>query len=158
VDVTEVGKLDMAQLFDSLSEQQLAQLKFRSKSQHLDEGNYLVKEGDKGEEVYLILQGSVEVEVRIPGQHKAEVLAQLDEGEFVGEMVLLGQYYRSASVRATDRVEILVWKRKDLDDVFEANQNIGYIVMRNLATMLCERLRATDISLIKHISNGRKAD
>ena len=146
-------KLELGQLFDTLNDEQLVQLKFRSEARRYEQGEYLVREGDKGTEVYMILLGSAQVEKRVPGRDEVEVLAQLDEGEFVGEMVLLGQYYRSASVRAIDDMEVLLWTKTDLDGVFEANEKIGYIVMRNLASILCERLGATDLSLIKHVAD-----
>lgn len=157
MDADDLSSLDhLGELFDSLSQPELARLRFRSTVRRVAAGDLLAKQGDRGDEVYLILQGSVQVEAAVPGHAQPEVLAQLSEGDFVGEMVLLGQYYRSASVRALDDALVLAWKKNDLDEVFDEHHHIGYVVMRNLATMLCERLGATDTSLITQIAGGHQ--
>ena len=144
-------KLELAQLFESLNREELAQLEFRTEHRKIAEGEYLVRQGEQGTEVFLILAGTACVEAAVPGRDEPEVLAELSEGEFVGEMVLLGRCHRIASVRAEEELEVLVWKKSDLDAVLEQNHHIGYVVMRNLATMLCERLGAADISLVQRL-------
>ncbi len=69
-------------------------------------------------------------------------------------MVMLGQYYRSASVIAEEDLEVLVWSKDDLDAVFEQNHHIGYVVMRNLANSLADRLKVADTSLMARRGTG----
>lgn len=147
-------KLGLGQLFEALSPQELKQLEFRTKCRSVEDGEFLCREGETGDEVYMILSGRARVEAKVPDSSEAEVLAALDEGEFVGEMVMLGQYYRSASVIAEEDLEVLVWSKDDLDAVFEQNHHIGYVVMRNLANSLADRLKVADTSLMARRGTG----
>ncbi len=148
-----IDKLELAQLFETLTPQELKQLEFRTASRRLEDGEVLVRQGEAGEEVYMILSGRARVETGSGEEQGPEVLGELDEGEFVGEMVLLGQYHRSASVVAVEDLEVLVWSKRDLEAVFAQNNCIGYVVMRNLATSLAERLKAMDEQLVARLGS-----
>lgn len=69
-------------------------------------GDLLMREGDTGEEAYLILSGSVEVFRTAGGQRV--VLGSLKEGSIVGEMALIVNEARSASVAALEPTEVAV--------------------------------------------------
>jgi cyclic nucleotide-binding protein len=65
-----------------------------AKSERLDEGTTLVEQGEKGDELYLVLDGLLDVEV------DGEVVAELGPGTIIGERALLEDGVRSATVRA----------------------------------------------------------
>ena len=76
------------------------------------DGDVIVREGDKGDCMYVVQEGEVEVYVERDG---AEVrLATRGAGEFFGEMAVFEREVRSASVRALGSARILTIDRRNL--------------------------------------------
>ena len=69
-------------------------------------GEAIVEEGHTGNGLYVILSGRVEV-VKSEGTDGAQVLATLTAGEPFGELALLGEWKRTATVRAIDETACL---------------------------------------------------
>jgi len=78
---------------------------------HYNAGDYIFRQGEPGNNFYIIEKGEVEVLRAKNEQGEAEVLAVLKEGEFFGEMALLESQPRVASVRARTPVEVCVMGR-----------------------------------------------
>ncbi|VVC56268.1 protein of unknown function [Beijerinckiaceae bacterium RH AL1] len=104
---------------------------------HLDANDYLLRAGDLSSCGYLIEQGSVEVLIeRATGEH---VLAVLGPGEIVGEMALLDNAPRTASVRAREACLLLPMTSEHLAARFAAADPVLRLVM---GTIL-DRFRCT---------------
>lgn len=69
-------------------------------------GEPIVEEGHTGNGLYVILSGRVEV-VKLDGTDRAQVLATLGPGEPFGELALLGEWKRTATVRAIEETACL---------------------------------------------------
>lgn len=74
---------------------------------HFEAGDLIFKEGDVGDYLYIITQGSVDV---IKGD---KVVAKLKKGEFFGEIALLNQRKRTATIRASEPTDVLALKKSD---------------------------------------------
>jgi CRP-like cAMP-binding protein len=72
-----------------------------AKPEDLDEGATLVEQGEKGDELYLVLDGLLDVEV------DGEVVAELGPGTIIGERALLEDGVRSATVRTKTPAKIV---------------------------------------------------
>lgn len=132
--------LVLAPLFKTLGDAELATLSGHAETRIYQPGECVIEEGDTGEQIFLIVRGSARVQVRVPAKTEPEVLGERREGEFIGEMVLLGLFRRSATVIAAQRLEVLVWQAKNLEALFESHSRLGYVIMRNFATTLSDRL------------------
>jgi CRP/FNR family transcriptional regulator, cyclic AMP receptor protein len=97
----------------------------------LDEGAVLIREGEPGREVFLILEGQVAVSLR------DDIIATIGPGQFVGEMSLFERAPRSATVMALTPVRTLVAGTQSFATLLN-----DPVVLRRLATTLAERLRA----------------
>ncbi len=75
---------------------------------HFEPGEIIFNEGDSGDYLYIITEGEVEVFNKAKGH-----LAYLKQGEFFGEMALLDQKARSASVKCTKPANVLALRKKD---------------------------------------------
>ena len=64
-----------------------------------------------------------------------------------GEVALVDSVPRSARALARDEVTVLEISHEDLRRVMEAEPRIGYVILQNLATILCDRLRSTNLLL-----------
>lgn len=99
-----------------LSNEALEALAKRSKLIKFLPGDVVIKQGDKGDALYIIANGALEVR-RVTEDDKDMLLAQLRSGEVVGEMGLLGDAVRMASIKAILPSTLL---RITRDDVLEA--------------------------------------
>ena len=93
-------------LFHSLNKKHIAQLARLTTSQHYAPGQTIVRQGDTGLGLYVIASGSVEVRHETSSQEHT-VLNTLGPGAVFGEMALLDDYPRSATVVALEPTECL---------------------------------------------------
>ena len=82
-------------------------------------GELIFKAGENGDTLAVIASGSVRIE-KPRADGTVIPLARLHEGEFFGEMALLGDGLRTANVVAESELEILEVSRKDLNKVVKA--------------------------------------
>ncbi len=101
-------------LFSSLDEGAFEALLPRLDLQQVAAGEIIVAEGDAGTAFYVIVRGEVAISREVPEPH---VLATLGEGEFFGEIAILADVPRSATVKATRSTELLKISREALDEV-----------------------------------------
>jgi NADH dehydrogenase len=79
--------------------------------EHFEPGEYVFREGDRGNGLYMVVSGTAEV---VSGTGAEQVLlATLGPGEFFGEMALLGGEVRNASVRCGEPLDLLFIPRSD---------------------------------------------
>ncbi|MSP92938.1 MAG: cyclic nucleotide-binding domain-containing protein [Myxococcales bacterium] len=81
---------------------------------HYEVGEVIVQQGQVGRELYMIIRGEVEVVVPGPPGAPEVVVARLGAREVFGEKALLQATKRTATVRATGAVDVLVMSRGDL--------------------------------------------
>jgi NADH:ubiquinone reductase (H+-translocating) len=73
---------------------------------HFESGDFIVRQGDVGDQFYVIVSGKVEVFREMPDGQQIK-LAQLGQGEYFGETSLLSGKRRNASVRASGPVDLM---------------------------------------------------
>jgi len=143
--VSSLSLLKRVQLFANLKEDELAQLAAICARKEIAAGELIIRQNTTGNEMYIIADGSVEV--FIEGIASARSLVLLGEGQVIGEMALIDQGYRSASVRATSTGAVLyVIDKADFIKLVEENYYIGFIVMRNLAIDIAFKLRQRNLA------------
>ena len=78
---------------------------------HFETDEIIFHEGDVGDYLYIIVNGEIEVFVSKKGEEK--VIAKLGKGEYFGEMALLNQRSRYATVRCLTPVDVLALRKND---------------------------------------------
>ncbi|MGB5324911.1 MAG: cyclic nucleotide-binding domain-containing protein [Pseudomonadales bacterium] len=142
--------LAKVQLFQKLNDAGLSKLTRSGKLIPASEGTIIISESSQDNMIYAILQGRVDIYVASPGSllfDKAEgkVVATLKAGDTVGEMALVGQRRRSATVKAKDDVLLACWDPLALESLFEEDHELGYRVLKQLAHSFGERLSQTNM-------------
>ena len=99
----------------------------------------VLNDGDTTDAVYVIRSGQVRVS-RINEEGREVVLAMMGEGDYFGEMALIDEQPRSATVSTKSACELVVIRKPDFQALLESNPQIGLAIMRGL----CERLRHAD--------------
>ena len=118
-----------------LGERELADVARLGDIVHLPSQTVLTREGQDGREAYLLIDGGATVE------SGGEQIAHAGPGDFVGEMALVDQRPRSATVRTTIPTRVLVFDPVAFTEMLETSPRIT----RDLLGQMSERLRrATD--------------
>jgi CRP-like cAMP-binding protein len=126
-------------LFSQLEQGQLDAISSFTFHKTFAPGELIVEEGHTGNGLYVIVSGNVEV-VKALGTDNQRVVATRGSGEVFGEMALLGEWPRTASVRALDQVECLGIDRW----VFLAQLERQPQVSIRMLQILAQRLRESD--------------
>lgn len=104
-------------------------------------GEVVFNERDIGDSFFVLINGEVQVEKLSNG--KPVELARLGAGHCFGEMALVGNHLRSATVRATrDTVSMRFYR-----DLIDANPESAHVIYRNIASILARRLDESSITL-----------
>jgi hypothetical protein len=123
-------------LFDGLNALAVRLVVLLGTLREFERGGEIVARGQPGREMYLVLEG--EVEVRAPDGHA--VLATLRRGDVFGEMALLRSAVRSADVVATGNVEVLVIDQAFLRRLRARYPRFASRFFLNIAKILSDRL------------------
>lgn len=108
-------------------------------------------EGDPGEEMFVILSGSVDVSMTsIDGF--CITIARLGPGDFFGEMSLLEGLSRCASVQAVEETKVIVVNKDNFEEVICQEPQLAYRIMKGLSG----RLRKQNEKIRKHKAGGGK--
>lgn len=119
--------LSQVSLFAGLSSEALLPLANVVQKRRLVAGEVLCDEGDVGDALYVVIRGQLEVVVG------AEIRGHIKAGEAAGEMALLDGGPRSASLRASDTMEIYAMDREDLLELLDAHPLLAMSLLRTLA-------------------------
>ncbi len=106
----------------------------------LVKGEILFREGDPGDEIYIIKRGKIRIYKNIEGEEKT--LAILKEGEIFGEMAVLDGKPRSASAEALENTILEVLSKESILSVINSDPMIKFLI-----DTMVERLRTADEQL-----------
>lgn len=105
------------------------------------QGEFVIKEGTSGEEMFVILDGEVEVLFQDVSR------STLKSGQLFGEMALIDKSPRSASIRTTRESKVMVINRSPLFNIFKQEPRIAMKVFWSFLQNMNKRLRANDKKL-----------
>ena len=128
-------------IFAEIEPAKLKLLAFMSERVGFDPGKPLMRQGDPADAAYLVIDGHAEVVLETPGG--PVVVATVGANETVGEMGILGDVPRNATVRAKDRVIVLRISKEPFMRMVREFPNMAVSIMRELA----QRLDATNHQL-----------
>lgn len=130
----DLAALRKVPLFRGVDDQKLRLLAFMSERVMFEEGEDLMVEGDYGEVAYIILSGCADVLINTPsGQQK---VAALKENDFVGEIAILINVPRTATVRASAELVALEISKEHFFKLVNNFPDMAVEVMRALAQRL----------------------
>ena len=104
-------------------------------------GTPIVRRGDEGSDLFVLLEGSAAVRVESGG--RALTLEYLGRGDVFGEMAFLSRMPRSADVEALVDAQVLVLNQAFLNKVMANAPAVAARILLNLSLILCERLRTS---------------
>ncbi len=133
-------------LFKGLNSAEIIQAICAGKVLKLKAGEYVFRAGDDGNEMFVIISGSVRVETTIGGSR--QVLAKFHIGQIFGEIAFVAKTLRTADVVAIEELEVLEITESFLQELIVKLPQTAAKILFNLSKILCERLANTTRSWI----------
>src|SRR2546423_2980253 len=127
---SKVEALKRAPLFEGFSRKELAEMAQATEDVDFSPGKTLCREGETGEEFFVIMEGEVEV------TRNGKPLATRGGGEFFGEIALIEEIPRTATVTATTPLRCFVLTRRRFLRLLDEQPGVERKVMRALAKRL----------------------
>jgi len=139
-----IDTLRQVPLFESLDNEAAGKLCHLLESLDRKAGTFLFRAGDQGDAMYLIERGKVRICVQATDGRQM-TLAELDRGDFFGEMALLDGQRRSADALVAEDARLAVLSREHFLSFMQSTPKVAL----EMLTALANRLRRTD-ELLRH--------
>jgi len=113
-------------------------------------GSAIIKEGEQGDELFIMLKGEIDI-IKRTMQNEKYVVSTINAnigGLYVGELALIDNDKRSATVEAKTDCECLVLNRENFIKFGDQYPEIGLNITRIIATQLSQKLRKTGADVI----------
>jgi CRP-like cAMP-binding protein len=128
-------------LFRQLNDREILRVLQVTDVQSYTDGETVITEGERGEELFIVLAGKVDV---MRGEAK---LTSLSPGEHVGEMALIRSQPRSATVKSSGTSELMVIRRTDFFEILRNEHQLAVKLLWQFLGVLADRLAATSREL-----------
>ena len=138
---TQKSVLASTPLFSALNARELRQVLQVTEVEQYTDRQVIVREGEQGEQLYIVLSGQVEV------MRSGAPVARLDPGEHFGEMALIRNQPRSASARALGATQLMVIHRKDFFEILRTEHRLAVKLLWQFTGVLANRLAETTRNL-----------
>ena len=147
-----------APLFKNLNPEEVDRLLSITSERRFQKEELIMQEGENGDTMYILIDGQVGVSKTLTMKfgdddyRKAEkVLTHFEAGDHVvfGEMALIGQDTRSASIVANTDCTLLEINRDNFMKLIEANSELGVKILLNLSELLLGRLKQCNQDVIR---------
>lgn len=145
-------------IFNGLSEKQLESVSQNLKLVNYKEGEHIIKEGDEGHELFIIYKGKVKVTKCLTMLANAKSNDDFDKSLNIlddsthptfGELALLHDNLRSATVTAVTDCQLLVLQNESFEKLAESDPLLGFLVMKNIAMNVADMLRNSSQDVLK---------
>lgn len=141
-------------LFDGLTPTEMETVMACGRIVNFAAGEKVIEESDESWDLYVVLDGRISIEMAVrhhsAPEERRKQLALFRKGEVFGDMAFLRGARRSASVTTVDDFTAMVFDRDRLYRLFEADTRIGYLMVRNLARIMSERVMELNFLLRNH--------
>ena len=143
-------------LLQDLGDQEIEQVLKRTKPRSFFAGEVILQEGKPGDSMYVMVNGEVEITKQLTlvldeDTPKERVMTRLkaEDGVYFGEMSLLEDAPRSATVTASTDGLLLELFQKDFLDLVHHNPSMGVKLVLRLAQLLSQHLRKSNQDVVK---------
>jgi CRP/FNR family cyclic AMP-dependent transcriptional regulator len=123
--------LEKVEIFEGLSQQELEALSNSSMTRSYPKNTVIINENDHADSLYVIESGRVKIYCS-DKNGKEFIMNTLSEGDYFGELALLDDEKRSASVRTMEKSNFCIIYKEDFNKILEEQPNIAKTLIRNL--------------------------
>ena len=137
-------------LFDALQGTELTIIARHMNYFELEPGELLFREGDKGDSVCFVVNGALDVYKESAGGGDV-VIATIPRRRSIGEMAIIDNTPRSATVKARTDTALVALTQKGFEQVLEEHPKIGIAILKGLSRLLSMNLRKTSSRLADYL-------
>ncbi len=134
-------------LFEDFSESELQELLSISEPKKFLSGDFLFKEGDNSDSIYIIFSGRVEISTQKKDHDKISFPTVVN-GTVLGEIAFFDGKPRTASVRAIDNLQVIIITKSSFDELEKNHTKLAIKLLKDILRVTAERLRWADNRLI----------
>lgn len=138
-------------IFADLDAAELTTISDHMHVSRIESGDIVFSEDDPGDEVYFVVDGTLDVLKLYEGKVEKKIAVKAPGGS-IGEMAVIGNFSRTATVKARTDTTLLTLSRQRLDQICEGHPAIGVKILRSIARLLSLHLRDTSQELFELIS------
>ena len=124
------SSLSKVRFFEGLSVKELDSILDSVHLYDYEAGDFIFKQGERADALYLVYQGRCEVLVKKGFFSSLKKVGTLDSNDIFGEMALISKKGRSATVKASSPSKIFVLLKEDVDQVVQNNPNFAHHMKR----------------------------
>ena len=118
-------------------------------TRHYKKGHEIIKEGEEGDEFFILFKGNVEIcKDTLAKETYTVVKLNSENNAFFGELALIDNDRRSATVIAGSDCELLVIKKEKFLQFGDKNSRVGLLVTRRISQILAQRLRRANQDVV----------
>ena len=118
-------------------------------SRKFSEGQYIMRQGDKGEEMFILTSGSVRVCKNTKADEEYTITdLNSDWNVFFGELALMDNDVRSASIKVLTDCNTLVMNRNEFNKLSQSHPDVCLDITRVIVKIICGRLRTMNDDVI----------
>ena len=150
------GFLKSVDIFSLLSEGEIDEIRAHLEDINVEAGSVLFRQGDEGNELYIVRLGSVATSIDLP-DGKSREIAVFKSGDFFGEMSIFENAPRSATCTAREKSELLVLHQRSIFRIIENHPTAAQKIMYRMLNITTQRLRNTGDFLFDMVQWGDKA-
>lgn len=153
--MSDVSRIKEIELFRNIDEKVLKSLAPVLEERQFGNGQIIFNEDDKGDEIYFIFSGEVEIVKLVNKEENAsQLLSLLGKGEFFGEMALFDKKRRSATAKAKGDTVVCKLSCKDFYYFMKNDAQIAISILGGMLSETIKRLRETDIGFVTVYETG----
>jgi CRP/FNR family transcriptional regulator, cyclic AMP receptor protein len=146
-------KLKTIPLCQGLDDTQVGVIASISEQRAIPKGERLFNEGETGDGLYVVLVGSLEI-LKKDKSGQSQAIANIGGGNVIGEMSLINNTPRSASVMATTDCQLLKIPSESFSYLLQRDNVTAFKVVHNLAQVMSRRLLLMDEKLVDLLDKG----
>lgn len=153
--MTKTECLKASEVFQSLDGRSIEKIAEECEIVECEKDQVVFKEGATDDHsLYVVMQGEIIISTEIVEKDgtvdkDAFILALMEPGDTFGEIALVDRAPRTAAARASKKTTLVRMPESTFNRIASTHSDIGMIIIRNIAELLCHRLREMDFA-VKH--------
>jgi len=141
-------------LFSALTELEFLQLLKCSKYHDVKKNRVIIKEGARGEDIYLIIEGQVQV-IKKAKRKKGVQVACLGQGDFMGEIAYMSNKRRSATIKTEIPCQLLSWEGSAIRQLNDRYPQVTKVLFKTFWERSLDSVLSLS-SLFAHLGKEKK--
>ncbi|RJQ77939.1 MAG: cyclic nucleotide-binding domain-containing protein [Desulfobacteraceae bacterium] len=138
--------------FAALDSHELAVVARHMNYYEIAAGQVLFKEGEPGDSVCFVVQGALDVYKEASHSGNPVRIATVTKNRSIGEMAVIDEYTRSATVSARTDSSIVSLTKSGFNAILKENPKVGAVILKKIATLVSMNLRRTSAQLADFIN------